>query len=323
LLPSYWFACGWNIFFTAGGTTPEWIAAAASIMVPAGSLFIVIKYLAPSFNNKLAMMSSVGTESKEKRQAKRKEKSWSYSYFLSRLFTNNGPERMGFLFTWKMSARSRDFRLKVYPSIGYMLVYVVFVLFQSKNLSLDEIRGNADTGRIMLISALYIGSYLPIMAIQQAAISDKYKAAWMYFTAPVLKPGAIIRGSTKASILKFFIPLAGLTLVAGILIIGIYTLPNILLGLMNQLLLASLVVYMGRQQLPFSVHEGTQKKTGSFFRGLGILLVSGLIGLLHYFIYNSMPVVIISIFLSTIAAWLLMDGIKNISWEKVIEGERE
>jgi hypothetical protein len=323
IFPSYWFACGWNALFSAGGTLLEWTAAAASIVIPIASLFIVIKYLAPSFNNKLATIGSVATEKPSAMVGGTKAKRWAYPHFLGSLFTKSGPERMGFLFTWKMSARSRDFRLKVYPSIGYLLVYVVFVLLQNRNLSFDEMRSNADTGRMMLVSALYIGSYLPIMAIYQSAVSDKYKAAWLYYTTPVQKPGSIIRGSTKASILKFFIPLALLTLVAGLSIIGLNSLPNILLGLVNQLLLACLVVYMSQQKLPFSVHEGTQKKTGSFMRGLLILIVSGMVGLAHYFIYNFIPVVIVFILLSIIATWLLMDGLKNISWERIIKEDRE
>ena len=31
---------------------------------------------------------------------------------LSRAFTKKGAERMGFLFTWKMTGRSKDFQLR-------------------------------------------------------------------------------------------------------------------------------------------------------------------------------------------------------------------
>lgn len=319
--PSYWFASGWNILQTLNGSVQEWIAAFIGYLLPVVSMYVVLKYLAPAFNNKLAMVTSSGGETVQKIAKEKKGK--SYAGFLSRLFTNYGPERMGFLFTWKMSARSRDFRMKVYPSIGYIFVYVIIVMLQSKQLSLDEVRNQTNTGRILIISALYICSYLPITAITQAAFSEKFKAAWIFYTIPVSKPGLIIRGSTKASILSFFLPLAFVTTVAGFVIIGWQVLPNIVLGLINQILLSCIVVFTSHQQLPFSVHEGAQRKSGAFIRGLITLMASGFVGLLHFFIYNNTPVIIIFIALSFIATWLLMDSIKNISWQKMIRANEE
>lgn len=322
LFPSYWFASGWSSIFYFKGSSLEIAAALISLVLPVFSLYVVIKYLAPSFNNKLAMMSSTVDESK-KISPEKKTQRQAYSQFLSRIFTKTGPERMGFLFTWKMSARSRDFRMKVYPAIGYLLVYVVVMLLQSKSLSIAQIEEERGAGKIAIVTALYICSYLPIMAISQSGFSERYKAAWIYLISPLQIPGLIIRGSIKASLTKFFIPLAILVLVSSLLIVGPKVLPNIFLGLVNQLLLACIVVYTNHKHLPFSSHESIQRKTGSFIRGLSNLFALGLLSVGHYFVYSYLPVVFIFIGLSAIATWFLFDSIKTITWDKIKTADQE
>lgn len=322
MVPSYWFAAGFSSFSHLHADGLEWLAAAVSITLPFASLYLVVKYLAPNFNNKLAGINSATTQS-SKLSLRKQTQRWSYSLFLSRLLTNSGQERMGFLLTWKMSARSRDFRLKVYPAIGYLMVYVAIILMRSTSLSLEQVEDETRVGKTAIVTALYICSYLPMMAIGQSIYSEKYKAAWIYYTTPVATPGLVIRGSIKASIAIFFIPMAFIVVIAGLLVVGAKVLPNIFLGLINQLLLALIAVYSSHKQLPFSAHQSSQRKTGNFIRGLVILLASGMIGISHYLIYELMPVVIIFITLSCIATWMLSDSIKNISWSKIIKGSYE
>jgi hypothetical protein len=46
------------------------------------------------------------------------------------------------------------------------------------------------------------------------------------------------------------------------------------------------------------------------FAGLGI-------GLIHFFIFNMLPLVIIFFFLSLAGLWLLMENIRNTSWAAI------
>lgn len=317
LAPSFWFASGWNVLYSFSGSGLEIGAAVLSIIIPVVSLIMVVTYLAPLFNNKLAMISSTSGEAEKKSGALKTNKTGpSYAGFLSRLFCKRGPERMGFLFTWKMTARSRDFKLKVYPSIGYILVYVVIIFF-NRNLQVSDVQQQTATGKTIIISALYFGSFLLVIALNQMFLSQKYKASWIYYTTPVFKPGEIIIGSVKATISKFYIPLVAVITVAGLILTGTSAFPNIILGCLNELLIASLIVYIGHKQLPFSSPENNTKKAGSFVRSLSIFIVSGFIALVHYFIYDFTAAVLLLSVLSLIATWFIMDSIKNISWQKV------
>jgi ABC-2 type transport system permease protein len=315
--PLYWIACTWKFLYSFHVSSRESIGTVLGLCLPFISIYLVVKYLAPFFNNKLALLSSGSGISAIARPVNSSKHRFDYPLLLSKLFTNSPSEKMGFLFSWKMTSRSRDFKLKVYPSIGYLAVYVVIMFMNTKSMDLQELREESIKSRILVISALYFTSFILTMAISQIVYSEKYKASWMYYIPPVDKPGAIILGGAKAAILKFYIPIVFFITVAGLVLIGPGVLPNILLGLFNELLIATLLVYVGNKLFPFSMHQNTNIKSGSLLRNLFVLAVSGVIALFHFFIYTIMPVVIIGAVLSILATWLIMQSIRNIQWKAV------
>lgn len=323
IYPVYWFAACWKVVSTASGSMGEVMAAVAGLLLPFLSLWLVIRYLAPSFNNRLALTGSVSDmPSKTKAQTGRVKERPAYASLLARAFTRSPAERMGFLFAWKMMGRSRDFKLKVYPSIGYLAVYAAVIVMRSREMSLDDIRSEATSGKVAVISVLYFTSLLLIMAISQIVYSDKYKAAWIYYVSPVKKPGEVISGGAKAVIMKFYLPLAVFVLAAGLLI-DWKLLPNLVLGLFNQLLIVAVLVYAGKRVFPFSLHQNAGSRSGSFIRSLAFLSFSAFIAIGHFFIYTILPVVIIFAALSIAATWMLMNSIRESSWETIKEVSSE
>jgi hypothetical protein len=319
LYPMYWFANSWDVVYHLKGSTMAVWLALAGLIVPLFSLYVVVKYLAPSFNNKLAMISmsaaSAGPSSGSVATGRRRR--GVYSAFLSKVLTRGFAERMGFLFTWKMTSRSRDFKMRVYPSIGYLVVYIVVMFMNNRDLNIHKIAEQGTTGRAIIISALYFTSLLLTMAIGQIRFSEKFKASWIYHVSPIEKPGEVILGATKAAIFKFYIPLVFFITITGMIIVGPSVLPNIILGLFNELLIATILVYMGNKLFPFSQHQDTARKTGGFLRGIMVLFISGLIALGHFLIYNILPAVLLCVVMSVIATWLMMGSIRNISWTDI------
>ncbi len=281
-------------------------------------LWIVIRFLAPSFNQKLSLISNTGsdvtplvplTASTKKTKAKT-----GFAEAVAKLITKAGAERAGFLFTWNMMARSRDFKMKVYPSIGYLIVYIFIMGFNAKNLKLSDIQNQTSSGRIILVIALYFISLIVSMAITQLAYSDKYKAAWFYFITPVSVPGNILNGSVKAAITKFFLPAVFAVAIAGISLAGISFIPNLILAVVNQLVICYMLVYLGKRELPFSKSESIQGKSSNFLRSLFRMILPLSIAVIHYFIYTSLPLVIIVLLVSLAALWVIMDSVKKFSW---------
>ncbi|CAN5563450.1 hypothetical protein BH10BAC3_BH10BAC3_37270 [soil metagenome] len=318
LVPSYWFAGAWQ-GLSNFDMQPEWIIATLlSFITPVASIYVVIKYFAPSFNQKLSQISSSNPETTSLQKGTKTISTTSrYSATLAQWFTKKGAEQMGFLFCWKMTSRSKDFKMKVYPSFGYVLVYAVVIFLNSDKLSLQSIRTDPKQGKILLLSIIYFSSLMLVMAIAQIAYSEKFKAGWIYFTTPVKSPGYLISGAVKAVMLKYYIPIIILLAFPAILLLGITVIPNLLLGLSNLLLICSLIAYLNDKYLPFSASQTIANKSGAFIRGIFTLIIPGIIGLIHYALYDFMIVISILCILSFSAAWLVIGSIKNTSWAAV------
>jgi len=315
-LPPYWFAGAWNVMYHLQGSPLEYSAAVCAWLLPFICLWIVIRFLAPSFNKKLSLISNTANDAATITSTTQKtiNKKSSFSNVVAKLITKPGAERMGFLFTWYIMARSRDFKMKVYPSIGYLIVYVAFFFFNAKHFSLRDIQEQTTQGRVVIITALYFSSLLLSMAVTQLVYSEKYKAAWLYFITPVNVPGNIINGAVKAAIVKFFLFFIFVLAIPGGVLAGISFIPNLLLAVINQLVICYVLVYLGNKELPFAKNQSIEIKTGNFMRNLFRMIIPFSIAALHYFIYTSMPLVILALIVSGAALWVIMDSVKKFSW---------
>jgi ABC-2 type transport system permease protein len=316
--PMYWFAAAWKVLSQWQGNRLEWIGAALALLIPISGIWLVIKYLAPSFNNKLAMIQGSGTESGPAQPvAFTSAKKKSYATRLSQWFTNSGVERAGFLFTWKLMTRSRDFKIKVYPAIGYLVVYVVVMFLNVRWGRISDLAMDEAKVRALVVLGLYFSSFLLNIGQVNMVFSEKYKASWVYYVLPVAQPGQLISGGIKAAILMFYIPMALLLSAVGIGFLGLGVLPNLLLGITNQLLISFMIAYFQPKRFPFSVLQQNDQKTGSFLRAMLQLLISAIIGVTHYALYHFTVVILILTVLSGIATWFLAGSLKRVRWVEV------
>ena len=216
-----------------------------------------------------------------------------------------------------MTSRSKDFRIKVYPSAGYLIVYLFLLLYTFRGLSVQNLQQQTDQARTVTVVALYMGSVLVMMALEQMTYSDKFKAAWIFYTAPVIKPGEIIIGAVKSMLIKFYMPVMLVIAVAGFALIGIKFLPNLLLAILNIIFSSSMASYLTFNALPFSKAPNTKQQSGSFIKNISRVLIIGVLGVIHYLLYAITPVIIILTILAAIAAWYVMDSIKTTSWSQL------
>jgi len=321
LAPPYWFAVAWNTLYTLSGNAMAIVLTICSFLIPVLCLIAVVKYFAPSFNKKLALIASSDAGSINVTKALKKEYKATYSQRLASLFTNRGAERTGFLFTWKMVARSKDFKLKVYPFLGYLVVYMFIMILNTHHFSLQSVREGSTQGRVIIIVALYMTSMVVLMALNQMVYSDKFKAAWIFYTAPVAAPGAVISGAVKSVILKFYFPIILIIACIGFALIGIGFLPNLLLAVLNVVFVSALSAYLSFKSLPFSRPQNIKVQSGSFIKNLFRGSIMIVLGILHYALYAITPVIIILTVLAAIAAWYVLDSIKKTSWNELAAAE--
>ncbi len=317
LFPSYWFAAAVSQAWQPVNSLQVWLCVLLSLIAPLLSLWVVIKYFAPSFNQKLALISAGTTEagggdSKLVPQAKGIS---GYSKFMAQLFTKKGAERAAFIFTWQLMIRSRDFKMKVYPAIGYVAVIIVLTMFNIK-ISVQDITGLTAKGKSAILIIIYFSNLLLVSGLGQLIYYEKYKAAWVFYSAPIEVPGKIVSGAVKACIAQFFFPIALIIFLVLTGLAGVSILPNILLGFSNAFLLGSLAGYFIVNRLPFSCPPNIKASRGTL-RIAMVSIFGFVMASIQYSIINITPVVIIFTLLSAGAAWLLLDSIKKLSWQKI------
>jgi hypothetical protein len=318
LVPSYWLACAFNWLFTFQSTSLEMFAAIIGFVLPIASIYIVIKYLAPSFNQKLAMIS--GSEGATVTRHKvNYEGNKHIGERIALLVTTNVIEKTGFLFSWNMMARSRDFKVKVYPSIGYIIVLLVVMLLSgnSKGISLQDLRNDSSKSIYTIIIGIYFSSILVLTAITQMTYSDKFKASWMFYITPIEQPGEIISGSIKALLFQFYLFIALILLVIALVLVGPSIIPNIILGISNQLVIIYLIVTIGYKALPFSKSLSNSQKSGMFIRTIFMLFICFLIGALHFSIFRNTLFIIVAFIISVSLLFFLANNLRKISWKQI------
>ena len=317
LAPPYWFACALQAFFGGPLGPQQWIAAALGVLFPLLSIYLVVKFLAPAFNQKLAMLTGgEGGGAPVERAARGGEQaSGGWIGLAARLLSSGKVEETGFLFTWKMMARSREFKIKVYPSMGYLAVIVVLLLLKSSN---GAGLGTGDNFRNATpVMAAYFCTMILIVAVGQVMYSERFKASWMFFITPVAHPGHILSGALKAVLMQFYFFIALAITGFGLWLAGPAILPNLLLAIINQVLICYAMVAIGMKQLPFSQPVDEAQKGGQFLRGIGMLFIGGLVGGVHMLVFRYAMALAAAYLLAIAGIWLLIRNIKNVSWQEM------
>ena len=329
VIPPLWLASFWEVLrYPAGQPASVWGLAAAALVFCPGSIWVVIRHLGPGFDRKLSGLGSgtnisnaeTAISGMEKKDGHKRRPATNGIYpLISKWLTRSNAEATGFEIAWLLTGRNRDFKMKVYPSFAYVLVYFFyFAVFNGKG-SVTERWEHLSTTR-MYIVLIYSSSLAMISAISNAVYSDKYKAAWVYYVSPVRAPGEILTGAVKAMVVKYFIPFYTLVTALAFYVWGAGVLPDMLLGLVNVTLFGVFMGFIYLKKMPFSSELSGQAQ-GGFMRTLFILVIPASVGGLHLLLRYMLPedhiVIWIVLALSAILLWLVYGKYRQLTWTEL------
>lgn len=315
-IPVTWFAGAWQAIVD-GIYTPQFLAfIAISFIVPFASLWLVINVFAPSFNRKLAMLGGSGTDEGQREKTRAVSASIPWYKRFARLFTSGSQEQLSFELVWLITGRSREFKLKVYPSLAYVVIYFIYFFFSGEKTSVGEKWKQLPETK-MFIFLIYSSSFAFITAISNLVYSDKFKSAWVYFAAPIESPGQLLMGAFKASLLKFFVPFYLFLSVFSLWVWGVKILPDLALGFFNVIVINLAFAFLYLRRLPFSAELNIKQSAGTFIKGMLILIIPGVIGVGHYFIAGYIWLVVIFGLMSFAALYLLYTKYRETGWERL------
>ncbi len=313
-LPSYWFALA-TFFFSTFKMDFSLVAGALITFIASPfSIWLVIKYFAPAFNQKLSQITAGSEEQPNISSAKKVNTTSSLAEILAQWTTTNVSEKLGFINCWTLSNRLKDFKLKVYPSIGYIMVYMVVMFFKDGQKSLANVIALNQQGIVVVLGVLYAFSLILITAINQMPFTEQYKASWIYFSLPLEKPGYILSGAYKAMIIKFYTPFALVLSAVAIYLCGFTIIPTLLLSFINIFLTGLVNTLFIMKMFPFSMHQNAAQKSGSFVRILFSLVLPGILAVMHFFIFKSIVGIIVALICSMVLNYFLLQRLRNRRW---------
>lgn len=313
LYPPYWFAKSCQSLSSFDFSGNGWLYVLLSLVVPVLSVWVVVRYFAPSFNRKLSMITARTEETSSVSEKTRSAKKNWLPEKLASWFTRAGSEYMGFLFVWKMMSRSRDFKLKVYPAFGSILVLAFVFLYGMPGEVQSVLLGENSVKTLLIIT--YVSSLILITALSNLPYSDKYKASWIFYTAPVESPGLVISGAVKSAIVSFYTPIALIVVILGLFLAGPGSMLNTLLSISNVLLLAVMSAYLTVRKLPFSHVLDGSANGGTFIKTMMLLVGVGLVGVIHFFLSGMVWAVLALLIVSLVVISLVFHEIKKLDWK--------
>ena len=316
LLPPVWLAALHEL--AVNFSASNWITfllAFVAITTPFASLYLVVKVLAPGFNQKLSAISGSGDDgtviSSEGKGASR-----GFMNSIAKRLTPDPLENAGFKLTWLLSSRYRDFKVKVYPAFAYVPVY--FVYFGFINNRKGGIKDNWDTlleGN-MYILLIYLTSFVLTTVLQHISMTEKYKASWIFFTTPHQQPGKILAGMFKAVIVKYYLPFFLFIALFNLVFWGPKVINDLIVAFMVSIIYGILVALFQVKGLPFSQPINI-KSGGKSFLAFFIIIIPVGLGFLHYWAAKWETAIWISAILLSVAAWVAFSQYKKETWESL------
>lgn len=267
LLPPIWTGSAFQVLLQPGTATNAFVLLAVlSVVVPLIAFLAYLK-LMPALERNLQKLAEPDSRSGSKGGGVVRR--------MARLICSTPQERAFFRFAWTMLGTERDFKLKVYPTLGFSIIFPFIFLF-SGNFELENL---GSGGSRMYLLIYFSGMMLPTI-IKMLGYSSQYKAAWIYHTAPLENMNPVYKGTLLACLIRLMLPLFILEAIVFTVLFGAGIVPDlIIVGVALQFYAIISFLIMGKA-LPFSAPFESMQQSASV-RILGLLLLLGVLALLH------------------------------------------
>ncbi|MBU7592557.1 hypothetical protein [Metabacillus halosaccharovorans] len=277
--------------------------SALGVIFPLLSLWLYIKFN-PAFEQNLQKLTYQG-KAKEKRRSK-------LCQSLLKLICRTHEERTFFRFAGLMMKNERDFKLKVYPSLGFSVVIPFIFIMNGFNTDFDQI-SNSNSYLSIYFSLIIIPTTMMLLKF-----SGKYKGSWIYRVAPIVQLKPMFSGTIKAFIFRLYLPVYSLLCILFLALFGVNVLPDLIVVFINSCLYAVICFMILKKSLPFSESfEHVNQNNGALV--FGLMLIAGLFAGLHFistlFSYGIYVYLVISI----VTLWMLWKKGFDITWDRVIQ----
>ncbi|MFC5601756.1 hypothetical protein [Sporosarcina koreensis] len=300
-LPPIWFGAAFDLLLNQDFSNVLILLSSLALLVPILSMYVYVQ-LMPSFERNMDKLMS---ESKNKR----KKSSWWVDIW-AKLCCRGREEKTFFRFGTLMMGQEREFKLKVYPSLGFSMVFpFIFIFMELQTRTLADIA----TGKMFLL--IYFGNMMIPTIVHTMQFSVNHKGSWLFKAAPIQQPAAAYSGTLKVFLVKLYMPIFILLSIVFIVIFSWRIVPDLFAVLLGSIL-QTLLTYKGLNSgaFPFTESFDFAQSEGSA-KLILLTLLAGIFVICHLIasaitggVYVYIAVLVIAIF---------------IGWRKVFPMKRE
>ena len=271
-VPPMWFAAPFELLIRGNTAFPLIILTSLAIIVPIIAIYSYYR-LMPSFERNLQkLMENAGNPRRGKGKM---------TLILERIVCFQKEERKFFRFATQMMGEEREFKLKVYPSLGMALVFpFIFIYNELSYRTMEEV----SQGNMYLW--IYFVNMVVGVVVYMLQFSGNYKGAWIFPVAGIRHPGRMYCATLKAFLVKFYLPIF---MIVSIIYCYIFT-PRIVLDLLVVVFAAILqslfVIYLTyKGSFPFSKpFESLKQGSSNTVITFGLMFVSAIFAGVHFLI---------------------------------------
>ncbi|NGZ76259.1 hypothetical protein [Saccharibacillus alkalitolerans] len=279
-LPPLWYSAGFEWLLNGRGEPIYQVPALLGLVVPLLGAFVFYKMM-PGFERSLEKLS--GTVSRRRgSRVKRWNRMWA------NLLCRNAEERAFYVFAASMLAGEREFKLKVYPSLGFSLVVPFIFLFSFAAAGSGGLASIDFAGGVAYLNVYACAIMIPTLVLMMK-YSGSFKGGWIYTSAPIRNIDAVYRATLKAMFARLFLPLFLVESIVFVLLFGVRIVPDLLVMLAVSVLLLPLTLRMLERELPFSLPFPSSSDQSGGIKTIGIMMLLGVFATLHYAAVAFMP----------------------------------
>ncbi|ALR90423.1 hypothetical protein [Clostridium butyricum] len=298
LLPPMWFAA--PLYAVNGGEINKIIIMLITLafIVP---IIAIILYLKNSskFEDSLSKLNSVRNNEKEK--------SKGVFYRFGRWTCRNNEEKAAYNLSVSVMKREREFKLKAYPNLGFIIIFPILFIFIFTN----NYEGIESIPLSMSLNIYWFILMIPsiLMTLQY---SNDYKAAWIYESVFIKDTANIYRGVYKALIVNLLLPLYLVESVIFTVIFGIQVLGILIIVFIFLLIFIVAEHIIGKLSLPFTTKAGVVNNGSNLLNILLGMILVGIAATINYFLLsNIIALIVYGIALVIVALFMWRKCIKT------------
>lgn len=308
LFPPMWFAAPLEMIDSGSINLSLILMTVLAVVMPIISIAFYFK-LAPTFEKYLQKLSNNTYKSKGNKE--------KLSFKIGKIICKNKEERVFFNFVNSIIGSERSFKLKVYPSLGLAIIFPFIFVF----VNINQFENIIEWRGVMANSKTFISLYAATLMLPNILVllrySEMYKGGWIYITTPIKSTEPIFKGTIKAVIYKFIIPIFIIQSVVSIIIFSPKVIIQLVAIFVGTVLIIMITFMSMEKVLPFTQKQELVEVTGNIVPALVAMGSTGILALIHYGATTIPNGIYIYISILIIVCIILWNKIFNVKWENI------